>query len=261
MSIIALTTDFGTRDYYVAALKGVILGIAPQASIVDVTHDIASQNVQQGAFILWQSLPWFPAGTIHVVVVDPGVGTTRRLLAARCREQIIVAPDNGLLTFVLDDWPADEMRAITAAHLMRERPSRTFHGRDLFAPIAAQLANGVPLSEVGPAANAWERLPARLRAEPKAGGLVGAVIHVDHFGNLVSNIRRTQFAEAGLDAATAEVRMNGNSIGAVHHTFADVPVGGVLAYFGGNDLLEIAVNGGSAGERFGRWQQLRIEVS
>jgi len=249
MSIIALTTDYGTRDAYVASVKGVILGIAPQAMVVDVTHDIAPQDIQHAAFALWQALPWFPPGTIHVVVVDPGVGTSRRILAAKCHGQVILAPDNGLLTFAFDEWPPDEVREVTNERFLLDRRSATFHGRDILAPVAAHLHQGALFADVGSVVATWERLPVRLRAELGDEELRGTVIHVDHFGNLVTNIRRAQFAQLipGNDAVVVEV--SNNVIRHIGNTFADAAAGELVAYFGSSDLLEIGMHGGSAAAR------------
>ncbi len=260
MALIALTTDYGTSDGYVGALKGVILGIAPQATIVDVTHDIAPQDVQHAGFVLWQVLPHFPTGTIHVAVVDPGVGTARRILAVRCHQQVILAPDNGLLSFVLDEWPADEVRAVTdERHLLPQR-SATFHGRDIFAPVAAHLANGTTIAKLGAEAGAWERLPVRLVAEPMDGGLKGAVVHVDHFGNLVTSIRRDQLPKALSDSGQVLIGAGGKTIRQISRTFADVAVGELVAYFGSSGLLEVAVNGGSAARVLSRPRAVTLTV-
>lgn len=260
MALIVLTTDYGTSDGYVAAMKGVILGIAPQATIVDVTHDIAAQDVQHGAFVLWQVLPHFPAGTIHVAVVDPGVGTARRILAVRCYQQVILAPDNGLLSFVLEDWAADEVRALTNERHMLPQRSATFHGRDIFAPVAAHVANGTAVKDLGAEAGAWERLPIRLRSETAEGELLGQVVHVDHFGNLVTNIRRTQLMEGCLGKGQVLIEAGGNTIRQISRTFADAAVGELVAYFGSSGLLEVAVNGGSAARVLSRPRTVTLTV-
>lgn len=260
MPIIALTTDYGTSDGYVGAVKGVILGIAPQVTIVDVTHDIVPQDVQHAGFVLWQLLPHFPAGTIHVAVVDPGVGTSRRILAVRCHGQVILAPDNGLLSWVLDEWPADELRSVTDERHMLPQHSATFHGRDIFAPVAAHLANGAAISKLGAEAGAWERLPLRLGAELEDGALKGAVVHVDHFGNLVTNIRREQLPHVSLDSGQELVEVGGRIIRQVSKTFADAAGGELVAYFGSSGLLEVAVNGGSAARVLGRPHTVTLTV-
>lgn len=260
MPIIALTTDYGTRDGYVGAVKGVIAGLAPRATIVDVSHDVPPQDVQHGAFVLWQVLPHFPPETIHAVVVDPGVGTPRRILAARCHDQVILAPDNGLLSFVLDDWPPRELREVTEESFMRPCRSATFHGRDILAPVAAHVANGVPLGKLGNVVDAWQRLAVRLRAEPMEHGLRGKVVHADRFGNLVTNVRRDQLAASGLEAGRVVVCVQGQAVGPLRSTFSDVPMGEVVAYPGSSELLEIAVNGGVAAARFSSWWELHVEV-
>ena len=158
MSLITLITDFGTRDYYVGAMKGVILQIDPQATIVDITHDIEPHNVVHGAFVLRQSLPWFPQRTVHVVVVDPGVGSDRRILAGKYDGQVVLAPDNGLISLVHRELPLEEIYAVQNTQYFRNPVSRTFHGRDILAPVAAYVATGLSLDKLGPAADRVEVL-------------------------------------------------------------------------------------------------------
>lgn len=243
---IALLTDFGLRDHYVAAMKGVILTIAPDATLIDITHDIAPQDVLGGALELEASCGYFPPGTVFVAVVDPGVGSSRRALAAASRGRYFVGPDNGLL------WPAvgpdatAEWRALTEERFWRPTVSRTFEGRDRFAPAAAWLAAGTALGELGVLVD-----PVRL-LEPQpdvvSGSIAGQVIRVDRFGNLITNVSRTQL---GRLASPYVIELNGQSIPGTVGTFADVPTGAPCAFVGSSERLEVAVNGGDASERFG----------
>lgn len=192
MAIITLMTDFGIKDGNVGVMKGVILGIAPQAQIVDLSHMITRQNVQEATLILARSAPYFPDGSIHVVVVDPGVGTARRPIAARLGRQYFVGPDNGLLTLWLERVEAageeTEFVHLDRCEYWLSDVSHVFHGRDIFAPAAAHLANGKALRELGSPVSDPLRLPFP-RPERQGNTLYGEIIHVDHFGNAASNIR------------------------------------------------------------------------
>jgi len=260
VSIITLTTDYGTRDYYVAAMKGLILGLAPHARIVDVTHEIEPQNIAHGALVLWQTLPWFPPGTIHVVVVDPEVGTSRVIVAARLAGQMVIAPDNGLLTWALDDFPTEALHCIDAERVGAVNPSRTFHGRDIMAPAAGRLCQGLALEELGPRIEDVHRLPVALRGETTKYGLRGTIVHADRYGNLVTNIRGDQLERLAAGGRSITIAVDGQTIGVPRGTFADVPQGETLSYIGSSGLLEIAVNGGSARARFGFHGAMCVEA-
>jgi S-adenosylmethionine hydrolase len=195
MPILTLLTDFGLQDGYVGIMKGVIWGIAPEVQIADISHAITAQDVLQGALTLRRAAPYFPAGTVHVAVVDPGVGTSRRALAGRLGDQYFVGPDNGLFSLVLEQAEA-QGRAVEWVHLTRPeywltQVSAIFHGRDVFAPAAAYLANGVPLIKLGEPIHDPLRL-ALPQPQRTAGGWSAEVIHIDHFGNLATNLRRDQ---------------------------------------------------------------------
>ena len=250
--LITLTSDFGLADGYVGAMKGVILSIAPAAALVDLTHQIPPQDVRAGAYALSQAAGEFPAGTVHLAVVDPGVGGPRRALAVRARGCLWVGPDNGLFTHVLGDpAAAAEARQLSHTGLARPDMSATFHGRDLFAPAAAHLASGFPFAEVGPPVTD----PVRLAApQPRRDGadLIGEVVHVDGFGNLITNL-----PAAMLDALPGRptVRVEADTVVAgLSATYGSVPDGDVVALIGSGGLLEIGVNGGSAADtlRLGR---------
>jgi S-adenosylmethionine hydrolase len=174
MAIVTLLTDFGTRDGYVASMKGVIAGIAPQAQILDITHDIDPQNVAHAAHVLHQVLPWYPPNTVHIAVVDPGVGTKRRILVARVRGQLVVGPDNGLLSLLHLDGLIEEVHTLENRVLALPRVSNTFHGRDLMAPAGAHLVNGFPLAEVGPGDGSYRSVRFRSPEHDADGSCRGA---------------------------------------------------------------------------------------
>jgi hypothetical protein len=240
--IVTLTTDFGTRDAYVAAMKGVVLGIARDARLVDVTHEVAPHDVTEGALALEAAAPWFPPGTVHLAVVDPGVGTTRRGLVVVGERALFVGPDNGLFTPFLDEggWGAFELEA--PAYRLRD-VSRTFHGRDVFAPAAAHLAAGVAPERLGPPVSDPVRLPWPTVREA-AGTVAGTVLHVDRFGNLVTSIRAETFGTF----SGVTVRMSGRALPFVG-TYGDLEPGQAGALVGGSGRLEIAVREGSAATR------------
>ncbi|MEE8170157.1 MAG: SAM-dependent chlorinase/fluorinase [Phycisphaerae bacterium] len=257
MAVITLTTDFGAADHYVAAMKGVILSIAPEVRLVDVTHEIRPQDVVGGAFVFRQAFPHFPAGTIHVIVVDPGVGTARPLIAARYAGQIVLTPDNGSISFVHADYPLEALREISNQEWLKPRPSATFHGRDILAPAAAQLALGRPFEQIGPTTDHLEILDLAGAAVDLEHGIRGCVIHVDRFGNLVTNITRGELDRwreggpaRGMDPSAASIVYVGETfVGPLRRTYGEVGEGELLALIGSSDLLEIAVNGGSAANR------------
>jgi S-adenosylmethionine hydrolase len=240
VAVITLTTDFGTRDAYVAEMKGVILSITRDVHVVDITHDVAPGDVLEGALALEAAAPRFPAGTIHVAVVDPGVGTARRGLVVAARDQMFIGPDNGLFTpFVgLARWRAFELRA---AEFRSAGVSHTFHGRDIFAPAAAHLARGVEAASLGPTVTDPIRL-AWPEVRVSQGRVGGAVVHVDRFGNLVTSIHADAIAALGTGVA---IRVAGKSLPLVR-TYGDLGRGNPGALVGSTNRLEIAVNAGSA---------------
>ncbi len=243
-AIITLTTDFGTRDSYVAEMKGVILGLAPGVRLVDVTHEVEPQQVADGALALDGAAAFFPAGTIHLAVVDPGVGTPRRGIVVAAGAQVFVGPDNGLFTPVLlrENWEAFEL---TAAEYRLSVVSRTFHGRDVFAPAAAHLARGVLPASFGPPVLDPIRL-AWVEARDVAGGVTGTVVHVDRFGNLVTSITAQHIERM---AGPGRVRVAGRLLPMVG-TYGELPPGGAGALVGSRNRLEVVVRDGSAADRF-----------
>lgn len=261
MQIITLTTDYGTKDHYVGVLKGVILSIATDVRLVDITHDIEPHSVARGAFVIAQCAAWFPSGTIHVAVVDPGVGTNRRIILGRFNGRYVVAPDNGLITFLHRDTPAEAMYVVENRRYLLANPSATFHGRDIMAPVAAHLANGVKPHEFGPVADRVEMLAVPHRAAIESGAIVGRVLYVDHFGTLVTNVHVDQLNTFPGGAAGIVINVDGSSVGPLRAAFGDVPVGEPVALVGGTGLLEIAVNQGRASERFAANAEVRVTAA
>ncbi len=249
--IVTLLTDFGVESTYPAQMKGVILGRCPQAVPVDLSHGVPRHDIRTAAFMLAASVEAFPEGTVHVGVVDPQVGTPRRVLAASHRGSLFVAPDNGLLTVVLrNDSAGDEASVVSVENetFFRTEVSSTFHGRDIFAPVAGALACGTPLGELGPPAGEYGRIdmPTARRDGPT---LRGEVLYVDPFGNLVTNVPAAELE--GVDRASLKVRLAGAVIDGLCRAYSDVPAGMLLAYIGSAGLLEVAVNRQSAATRLG----------
>lgn len=246
--VIALLTDFGTRDHYAGTMKGVALAICPDATFVDITHDIPPHDVLAGALELAAAFKYFPAGTVFLVVVDPGVGSTRRGLAADTGEFRFVAPDNGVLTAVLDDSPARKVVELTERRYARPTVSRTFEGRDRFAPAAAWLARGIDLPALGRPAGDIHRLeiPRPALSDDPHPAIAGEVLRVDRFGNLVTNIDRRTFEKL---AGPLTVHLGSHHVPRIVTTYADIGRDEVAALFGSTDHLEIAANGASAAER------------
>lgn len=242
--VITLLTDFGTADYFVAAVKGVILTINPTVSLVDITHEIPPQDIEAGAFTLLTCYRNFPEGTIHVAVVDPGVGSSRRPIVVRAGAYCFVGPDNGLFSYVYDREPAAEIYHVTAAGYFRPSPSSTFHGRDIFAPVAAALSNGVEPEALGPRVTDQVRLAPLAPARDETGNLQARIIHIDHFGNCITNLTRADLP----NQASVKLTVNGRAIETFREFFTDEHGSkeDLFAIWGSAGFLEIAVNGGSA---------------
>ena len=240
MAVVTLTTDFGIRDPYVAEMKGVMLGLSPELRLVDITHEVDSHDIMGAALVLDAASPFFPPGTVHLAVVDPDVGTARRGLVVTTESASFVAPDNGLLTPILvrGDWRAF---ALEAPELRLPRVSRTFHGRDVFAPAAAHLARGLDPARFGRMVDDPVRLPWP-DVSAVGGSVAGAVMHVDRFGNLITSISAEAVEELG---AEASIHIAGRRVPLVG-TYADLPPGGVGALVGSSNRLEVAVRQGSA---------------
>jgi len=249
-AIVTLTTDFGTADGYAGAMKGIILGICPEAVVVDISHEVKPQAVRQAAYVLSTVTPYFPEGTVHLVVVDPGVGSDRRAIAVQCGRATFVAPDNGVLSLALALDPPQ-----AAVQILSSQPiSATFHGRDLFAPVAARLACGAGLGEVGVpiAAGGLVRL-SDLSAQRQAdGSWLGQIVHVDRFGNLITDIEMAMTDDPAPERSPRAVVWVGKArIEGVVRTYSDVAPGEPVAYVGSSGRVEIALRDGSAAARLG----------
>lgn len=244
MSVITLTTDFGTGSPYVAAMKGVILSINPAVTLVDVTHDVRPQDVRQGALVLDGTSRFFPEGTIHVAVVDPGVGTDRKIVYARIGRQQFVAPDNGLLSRLARRSKPEEIIAVTEPGYWLARVSATFHGRDIMAPVAARLSLGLAPEQLGPP---LARLVELDWPEPRVapGRIEGEVLDVDSFGNVITNVTANELAAVPSDVEV-HVTCAGQSVEGIAAAYGDHTAWQLVALVGSSAHLELAVVGSSA---------------
>jgi hypothetical protein len=247
MSIITLLTDFGTRDWFAGAMKGVIWSINPRVRIADITHEIESGQVSSAAFVLQCGYGCFPAGTIHVAVVDPGVGSERSAILVQTARYYFIGPDNGILSLALRHETIRQIRRFENTQLFRKPVSRTFHGRDIFAPVAARLSRGLALDRVGPRQEDYRQLSC-VAPVKKKGVIEGTTIHIDGFGNVITNLP----ADMAQSSRAAFIRVAGcrRSI-PVRSFYQAVPAGSPLALAGSHGYLEIAVNGGSAARDLG----------
>jgi hypothetical protein len=248
-SLITLTTDFGLQDEYVGVMKGVILTRAPSATIVDLNHNILPQDVRQAAFTLQSACRFFPPGTIHLIVVDPEVGSGRKILLLRAADQLFLAPDNGVLDFFLDGRHFQEAYILNRPDLYLQPVSDTFHGRDIFAPAAAFLANGGHPADLGPTvpAAALRRIAAPpLQLDAGQGTIAGSVVHIDHYGNLTTNLRRDHISRVFPGESPLRITVGTRELTGIARGYSQTAAGGVIALFGSRDLLEIAVYQGNA---------------
>lgn len=241
MNVITLTTDFGTSDWFVGTMKGVILKIHPRARIVDLTHEIGPGDIHAGAFALAASAPYFPTGTVHVAVVDPGVGGKRRPIAIRTRRGVFIGPDNGVLSLAAANEEVRSVRVLQNERLFLKHISRTFHGRDIFAPVAAHLSQGTAFRKIGARAGSYVQVN---RPQPcvEADGIHGEVVYVDRFGNAITNIP----ADAVPAGDRLEVWMKTTQVGTLEPSYGSVPTGAPVAVVGSTGFVELAINGGSA---------------
>jgi len=263
VAIITLMTDFGIKDGNVGVMKGVIWGICPQAQISDLSHMIGAQNVREASLILLRSAPYFPKGTVHVVVVDPGVGTARRPMAAMIGDWFYVGPDNGTITLLLEraekeDWPCKFVQLDQMKYWLSD-VSYVFHARDIFSPVAAYLSNGVSLSDLGTEITDPVRLqlpqPQRI-----SDGWRGEIIHIDHFGNLASNIRIENLGNAIQNKDKIMVKLNGFEIKGMVNTFGECTEGELVALLGSTGNLIVSVVNGNAADKLSIKVGDRIEA-
>jgi S-adenosylmethionine hydrolase len=244
--ILTLLTDFGTRDHYVAAVKGVLLSINPNLYFVDITHEIRPQNIREGAFVLGSTFKYFPEGTIHLAVVDPGVGGKRQGLAAASERHFFVGPDNGLFDWTFALEPPRQVVALENPAYWLPQPSSVFHGRDIFAPVAGHLSTGLSLEKLGPPLHYQMRLPPRLILEEQKE-LQGEIIYIDRFGNLISNIEIPPLA-AERKLQDLQVYLGTAQLPVGPSTYEEGPPLRPFALIGSSNLLEVSVRNGSAHE-------------
>ena len=260
--IITLTTDFGITDTYVGSMKGVILSINPNVQIVDITHAIPAQDIYEAAFSIYAAHSYFPKGTIHVIVVDPGVGSDRQAIVYQTDSAFFVCPDNGILSYLLQNVENEGEQSVGTVEIQNKayylpEVSNTFHGRDIFAPVAAHLSLGVPITAFGPPVPTLVQLPIQV-PELSGNTLTGQIVKIDRFGNAITNIRES--AIAGLGRASTgkmsayEIRIGNVSLNRLNRAYAESGVGKPLAIIGSSGLLEIAINEGNAKEGLGlKW--------
>jgi hypothetical protein len=264
--IVVLLTDFGTRDHYVGAMKGAVLAVCPEATLVDLTHELPRHAVEDAAFCLAAACPAFPPGSVFVAVVDPGVGSARRALALEAGGRFFVGPDNGVFSLVLDEEPQARVRHVTHAALFRQPVSATFHGRDVFAPVAAHLARGLRFDQLGPEVGDPVRVRIAGVRQVAPGEWDAAIVAVDHFGNLTTSLTETRLAAVlaaiGAGAAPVVVRARGRRLPLVR-TYADVGPGEICALVGSSGRLELAVNQGDAARvlALGRGDVVRLRLA
>jgi S-adenosyl-L-methionine hydrolase (adenosine-forming) len=257
--IITLTTDYGSNDHLVGTLKGVILKINPEANIVDITHHVTPYDLLDGALAIGSAYSYFPPRTIHVVVVDPGVGTDRRPLLVSGETQYFVAPDNGVLSLVFEREESLVVRHANVEHYYLQPVSKTFHGRDIFAPIAAWLSKGSQASSMGDEITDHKKFS---MPKPKVaeGALKGVVLRVDSFGNLVTNFRAEDLPAQSLENGKVQFQLGNHTVSRLVDTFAQGAPGEAFAYVGSNGFVEIGINRGNASRSMGVGRGVQVTL-
>jgi S-adenosyl-L-methionine hydrolase (adenosine-forming) len=256
--IITLTTDFGTSDHFAGTMKGVILGIAPNAEIVDISHDVQSFEVPDGAFTIAQAYRYFPKKTIHVVVVDPGVGSTRRPLLAEMAGQYFIGPDNGVFSMIFAREQS-KVRHITNERYFLHPVSRTFHGRDVFAPVAAHVAKGIPPAQFGKRIDDYLRLTFDKPTRTGKRAWTGSILKVDRFGNLITNLHLDEFPN--IQTRPFELNVGLQIVTRLALTFTECSPGDLFVLVGSSGYLEVATNQGSAAKALGCGAGSPVELS
>lgn len=260
--IITLLTDFGNQDSYVGIMKGVIAGINPLANIIDICHNIPPQDIFHGAYLLYTSYKYFPKGTIHVGVVDPGVGSQRDIVCVETRNHLFLTPNNGLLSFIIkEENPKSIIRVINNRYFLPSLSS-TFHGRDIFAPVAAHLSLGIKPQQLGIKVNQLAQLDIPKPGYNKKGQLEGQVIYIDRFGNLITNITKEHLPNWKITKKPMETIIGKKKIIGLSKTYMDVKVGAPLILFGSAGFLEVSINQGNAREYFkvDRGNKIMVEM-
>jgi hypothetical protein len=253
MSIITLLTDFGAKDVYVGVMKGAILSINPSAVIVDVCHHIDPQDLIEAAYLITSSYKYFPKNTVHIIVVDPGVGGNRSIVAVKLSDHIFLAPDNGVLTLLMDEGDLDEIVRVENTRYFLNSISRTFHGRDIFAPVGSHISKGVPIEKLGPRLGMQDliRLSIPKPYISNKDELIGTIISIDRFGNCISNINENCLHKFVKNDAEKkfEIKIGKTVINHLSRTYTDVEPGCPIAVIGSFGFLEIALNCDNAGHR------------
>jgi S-adenosylmethionine hydrolase len=247
--IITLTTDFGLKDPYVAEMKAAILSICTDAVIVDISHEVEKFNIRMGAYVLASAATYFPRGTVHIAVIDPGVGTQRRSLLIQTKQCFFIGPDNGVLVLAAEKQGITRIYEITNKNLMLTQISNTFHGRDIFAPAGAHLARGLPPAESGPEIREVKK-PKFAKVKRSKRALVGEVLHVDGFGNIISNVSEEEVADLNVKGSVNVVLPGSRMTLKFGKTYAEAKPEEALALIGSHGYVEIAVNQGNAAEEF-----------
>jgi len=256
-SIITLTTDFGQKDHFVSVMKAVMMGIDARLRFIDISHEIPPQDVMAGAWVVRNSAMFFPPGTVHLVVVDPGVGTSRKPVGIKIKDQYFIGPDNGIFSLIAEDFEYKAFHLTNEAYWLKKR-STTFHGRDIFAPAAAHLATGIPIEELG---EPLEKLVTYRWALPIADkdGVQGWVVHIDHYGNLVTNIPAEMITDTGRNRSV-RIYVGNTILKEIVTTFSSVPEGEPAAYIGSSDNLEVAINKGNAQQMLGVEKGAQVSI-
>jgi len=256
VKLITLTTDFGTRDWFVGTMKGVIAGIAPETKVIDLTHDIPAGDILGGAFSLLCSYGFCPPGSIHLVVIDPGVGSRRKPIAVKTTRDVFVGPDNGVLSLALRKERVSQIRRLANPAYFLKRVSNTFHGRDIFSPVAAHLSRGAGFESLGPLAKDFLKLDWR---QPKRaeGRVEGKVVYIDRFGNGITNIPNPRTTKS---RQWCKVQANGSWTVPFEQFYQAVPTSAAVALPGSSGWLEVAVNGGSAEQLLGLRRGCRVSL-
>jgi S-adenosylmethionine hydrolase len=255
--MITLTSDFGLKDPYVAEMKGVILTINPNTTLIDITHDVEKFDIRMGAFMLASAVPYFPKGTVHLAVVDPRVGTKRRAILVQTRQSLFVGPDNGVLMVAAKNQGIEHTYELSNPKFMLPKVSATFHGRDIFSSAAAYLDSGVKPVEFGPEI-ANEVMPEFVHIKRRGGSLIGEILHVDSFGNIITNISQKEIARAKV----VNVKLGNSSLNIVFgKTYAKTKPREAIALIGSHGFLEIALNQDSAVKKFHVTTGEKIEVT
>lgn len=258
--ILTLLTDFGTQDHFVAAMKGVISGIAPKARIIDVTHDIDPFQIVSGAFLLAESFRWYPQGTVHVAIVDPGVGSARRPLLAEAHGHYFIAPDNGILALALEPLgPQVQVRELNQSRYWQHPVSKTFHGRDIFAPVAAHLAAGIAPSQLGTPIDDWLRPPSMAPLRTGSRIYAGQILHTDRFGNLITNFRPESMPD--LLERPWKLQVGYYEVSGLIDNYAELATGELGAIIGSSGYIEIIANRSNAARKLGMVTGAPVELT